>query len=775
MMKSKNFCRLTFTLLALSTFVTPERAIGAPIMAPLSLKSEEVPRAPRWLLGQGLVPKGQSVAALMAAAGKARLDGQYDTCLKKIAEVWGRAKTVQPWLLTAEIECASKPKTPNAAQLHRVLEKARKNPEWFIKGAQVSILRENFFSASLVAIEADMKRNRARAAATGENLMEFLNWADKKQRARYWRLMGELMFLNQKNQEAYELLRRSLNEADTDETRAVFSTVEKAIGLDKLNLDAKNNAARSLQSTNQLSVEASEKEMQLVARVTEALKTGDLLTAVRDAVELIETFPGGTRAKWAADRAFEAYMRVAEKNDPKLERTRSRMIKEMSRVDSDRLVAWARSLYSRGQWDDALTLSRRALDTLSGERSTGVLDLAAKCAVATDRFDLALEYFERLSLQHAGTSTAREALLRAALVRFRIGKYAQATADLERVLAIPEAEETWGLTARYWLWRSLQKQKSPRADQVADELMQKFPFSYYGLRARMERSSSTLEWRQPPAPLTTKLWLTSVERKAFERAKLLLEAGWLDEAQVELRQMPSPQKAEDKAMWSLLWAAAGNYVNASRLANEAWDEKFEFRRPPFVDASFPKEFTSDIEQYASARNLDRDLVRGLIKQESGFNLKAVSSANAMGLMQLIPPTAKEVAQDLKLGSLAIPDDLFSAPRNIQLGTYYLSRMINRYGGHVPLALAAYNAGPTRLDRWLKGRPSLKDVAQTHSSRPEDELWFDEIPYLETSIYVKSILRNLLIYKMLDLGRVEVSDPIWAFDKAKNQGTSSTSR
>ncbi len=763
MKKSSQF--LLF-IVAASVFSIAQRAHGIPVIAPVTLKSDDLPRASRWRLGHEL-PKGNSVSALMAAVGKARIDGQYDTCVKKITDVWARAKSVQPWLLAVELECASKRETPNAGQLYRALEKARKNPEWFVKGAQASSLRENYISAGLKAIAADLKKNRGRAATTGEGLMEVLHWADNKQRAQFWRLMGEIMFLNQKNQAAYELLRRSLNESETDEARTLFNTVEKALGFGQPGVALERSAGPSANAGSQSvipSAEASEKEVELVNRVTEALKSGDLLNAVRDAVELMQTFPGGTRAKWAADRALEAYMRIADKTDPGLERTRSRMIKEMSKADADRLVVWARSLYNRGQWEDALTLSRRALDSLSGERAVSVLDLAAKCAVATDRFDLALELFDRLALENAGTATAREAILRAGLVRYRIGKYAQASADFERLLAIPGAESTWGLTARYWLWRSLEKQKAPRAEQVADELMQKYPFTYYGLRARLERTSAVLEWRQSSISFQTKFWLTSAERKAFERAKLLLEAGWLDEAQAELRTLPAPQKAEDKAMWALLWAAAGNYVNASRLANEAWDENAEFRRPPLVDATFPKEFSSDINQYASARKLDRDLVRGLIKQESGFNVRATSPANALGLMQLIPSTAREVARDLKLGSLAVPDDLFNPSRNIQLGTYYLSRMISRYNGHVPLALAAYNAGPTRLDRWLKSRPSLKNIAHTHSSRADDELWIDELPYLETSVYVKSILRNLLIYKMLDLGRVEVSDPVWASSK-----------
>jgi soluble lytic murein transglycosylase len=227
-----------------------------------------------------------------------------------------------------------------------------------------------------------------------------------------------------------------------------------------------------------------------------------------------------------------------------------------------------------------------------------------------------------------------------------------------------------------------------------------------------------------------------------------------------LGQLPAPVRAEDKAVRALAWSAAAGFVKASKLANEAWDEKPELRRSPFVEAAFPHEFVHLIQAQAENRKLDSALVKALIKQESGYHVKAVSSSNALGLMQMIPPTAKEIAGDLKLGQLQLPDALFEPARNIQMGTYYLSRMVSKYQGYVPLALAAYNAGPGRMDRWIRARPSLKDLTSIRTSSADDELWIDEIPYWETSFYVKAILRNQLLYKLLASGRVEVPNPVW---------------
>jgi soluble lytic murein transglycosylase len=151
---------------------------------------------------------------------------------------------------------------------------------------------------------------------------------------------------------------------------------------------------------------------------------------------------------------------------------------------------------------------------------------------------------------------------------------------------------------------------------------------------------------------------------------------------------------------------------------------------------YPLGFWPTIENEARARGLDPLLVCSLIRQESLFLPDAVSPADARGLMQLMPRTAREIAPVAGVVS-SDARALATVPTNVRLGTTLLRRLIDRYGGSHAKALAAYNAGEDAVAKWER----------RYGPRPDDE-FTELISFRETRDYVKLVLGNLQIYRQL---------------------------
>ena len=141
------------------------------------------------------------------------------------------------------------------------------------------------------------------------------------------------------------------------------------------------------------------------------------------------------------------------------------------------------------------------------------------------------------------------------------------------------------------------------------------------------------------------------------------------------------------------------------------------------------------------------LTFAIIRQESGFDTNAVSPAGAQGLMQLMPGTARGVAG--KLGMDYAMSSLTSPDYNIALGQSYIGSMLDRFGGSNALALAAYNAGPSRVDQWLRANGDPR--ASTEATID----WIEMIPFTETRNYVQRCIENLQVYRTR-LGGMQVA-------------------
>ncbi len=136
---------------------------------------------------------------------------------------------------------------------------------------------------------------------------------------------------------------------------------------------------------------------------------------------------------------------------------------------------------------------------------------------------------------------------------------------------------------------------------------------------------------------------------------------------------------------------------------------------------------------------DPAVTLALIRQESSFDAGVVSAAGARGLMQLMPATAQAEAQ--RSGGTVTRADLTTDPaRNMELGASYMRAMLARFGGSLPLAVAAYNAGPHRVDQWLR------DNGDPRTGAVDMLDWIELIPFNETRNYVERVLENVVIYQ-----------------------------
>lgn len=254
--------------------------------------------------------------------------------------------------------------------------------------------------------------------------------------------------------------------------------------------------------------------------------------------------------------------------------------------------------------------------------------------------------------------------------------------------------------------------------------------------------------RTPPFRLDAlRAAFTGENKIGLDRAIALLRVGRKSEASCEISEIDISDKTPDKALAkALLLHAAGDWLDSIRIY-DALPRSYRAALPSgFERLLFPRSYDDLVQSHATRLGLDPDMVFSLIRQESVFNPRAQSLVGALGLMQLMPATARLEARRLGASYLPAPrrrdisraatsaKGILVPENNVALGVHHFHRLISKYGSPV-FALAAYNASPGAADKWLKSIPT------------DDILVFMErIPYAETRAYVKLIMRNYFYYK-----------------------------
>lgn len=282
--------------------------------------------------------------------------------------------------------------------------------------------------------------------------------------------------------------------------------------------------------------------------------------------------------------------------------------------------------------------------------------------------------------------------------------------------------------AAYWAGKASEKLGHKEISDKWYKVAAQTQTTFYGQLAAAELGLA----QKLPSPSITNAKPSDSAQELVKVAEYFAKAGLRSEASSFLLRTASNAKGPDDY---LVAAQKASKLHMDHIAIKVAQEA-EKKNVIIPDQAYPL-----VDNYLRGINdVEWALVHALIRQESRFDDQAVSPAGARGLMQVMPGTAKEVAR--KAGMSHQTDWLITKPEhNIKLGTKYIAQMVARYDGNYALALAAYNAGPGRVDRWVKefGDPRKGEIGIID--------WIELIPIYETRNYVQRVMEGVFVYRL----------------------------
>ena len=367
--------------------------------------------------------------------------------------------------------------------------------------------------------------------------------------------------------------------------------------------------------------------------------------------------------------------------------------------------------------------------------------------VRLDR-DRASSFYQRVAEQFPNSPDATNAQWRVAWTAV-LKRAPEAAEDLQQHLRrFPGSPYT--ADALYFLGRLAEDAGVPGlARSYYDKLIERFPQNYFealavtrvrGLDPAPKQDPDVLA-TIPPVPASQKLGDTipAAAEKRHERALALQSISFDASAEIELRAAYAATGEPRLLLEAAQAAVDGGHCGAAIVTVRQIYPQLEAHsftdvpRPVWM-AAYALPFQSEIRRWADKAGVDPMLVAGLVRQESAFSPEAHSPANAFGLMQLLPSTARRLAKQANIRYAHAR--LVEPEYNVRLGTLYVSNLLKQFG-NVESVLAAYNAGEDRVTSWTAGQ-NYREPAE----------FVESIPFTETRQYVQIVSRNADIYRRL---------------------------
>ena len=364
-------------------------------------------------------------------------------------------------------------------------------------------------------------------------------------------------------------------------------------------------------------------------------------------------------------------------------------------------------------------------------------------------YDKAIDYYKEIHDRFPNSSKASYAHWKCSWLTYRQNRPEEAKKYFDQQVEFyPASNEA--PNAMYWRGRMAEDDKNyglARAYYL--KVSDRYRNYYYGVAAR--KRLAVIPDAPPVAvaslqriPGITKIEPESLETMPpaddlhYNRSRLLENAGAIDLAVRELQGGTTSGPSWEMVQVARMYTDAGEYYRALQSLKKAINGYFAMDLAalpqPYWEGLFPRPYWDALRRYSDENGLDPYLVASLIRQESEFNPGVVSHANAYGLMQILPSTGKSTAKRVGLQNYKT-DSLLEPTVNIELGTKYFREMVDHFGGQVEYALAAYNAGSSRVETW-RSSGTYRDI----------EEFVESIPFTETREYVQAIVRNAEVYK-----------------------------
>ncbi len=407
-----------------------------------------------------------------------------------------------------------------------------------------------------------------------------------------------------------------------------------------------------------------------------------------------------------------------------------------------------------GDPGQALNEYGAAINSLSGTSSSLLGDAhwdRGTVFEAAGRLDDAALDFAAVADVTPGHANAAEGLFRAGLIRYRQGLPGDATILWTRYSQVTPPSDA--SRAEFWLAKAALAQGDSFAQsQHLEAAVDSDPLSYYGFRARALLDGDAPPNDPPtvtvPAPdwASLEAWITAnygaedpsqwqsfVASEAWQRGLELLDAALYGPAFDEI----APMADSAAGPWIRYHIAramyeAGRIRLAARAAQPLMGALAD--APPALQALvYPARFAAQANTAAAIEQVSPFLLLAVVRQESFFDETAVSAVGALGLTQVMPATATEIASDLGIADFK-DGDLLKPEISLRFGAHYLASQLAGFGGNIHAALAAYNGGPGNAGRWAE------------ASGGDPDLLLEAIDFSETRLYVEVVLQNYALYR-----------------------------